>query len=498
MNSPRINPRWLLAWLGAAAAGLWIASAFIGRDPVLGEGLARQALSAAAVVVSAALVVIAASELILSRALRASGAAPTAFMRAAVYGVLTFIACFLTLRWFGLDVRTVLATSAIATAAVGFALQPTLGGVIAGLALHLDRVIRIGDGVLHEGEWVEITSLGWRSVTGKTSSGRKVVLPNARLSDTVTQVAPFDHPTQAELFFLASDDIRPDLISDLVGEMMVDLPLVDEALPVLVAPVGQVPRRRALRYRVKYWIRRYAQADDVQAEAHRRLWYLFQRHRLPHAFAGWPGETAVSPQGLADAETETLIGAALGGTDAAARGRLRAAGELLLFAADECLVAPPATEGRAFLVLQGEAVARETIEVLDEAATQSDLYHLGRTAGVKRVGQALAQYIGPYAEFAVSLAARTAPDIGTLCEIVAGEIDDETQRAAFLAAVRPKAPSHIGPGAWLTARRDAAGALICGGGLRARRETALLVVPQSLAAEFRNDRFTPTPATADG
>lgn len=103
---------------------------------------------------------------------------------------------------------------------------------------------------------------------------------------------------------------------------------------------------------------------------------------------------------------------------------------------------------------------------------------------MRRIGQALAQYIGPYAEFAVSLAAKTAPNIGALCETVAGEIDDEGERAAFLAEVRPRAPSHIGPGAWLTARRDAAGALICGGGLRARRETALLALPQTLAAEF--------------
>jgi small-conductance mechanosensitive channel len=482
MKSARIHPRWLLTWLGVTAAALWIADAFIGRDPVLGQGLARQALSDAAVVVSAALVVVAGAELILSRALRASGGTPTAFMRAAVYAVLTFIASFLTLRWFGLDVRTVIATSAIATAAVGFALQPTLGGVIAGLALHLDRVVRVGDGVLHEGEWVEITSLGWRAVTGMTSSGRKVVLPNARLSDAVTQVAPFDRATQAELFFLASDEIRPDLISDLVCEMMTDLPLVDEALPILVAPVAQAPRRRALRYRVKYWIRRYAQADDVQAEAHRRLWYLFQRHRLPWLATGWPGETASPPRGLSDTEVEALIGGLPGDLDARARGRLREAGELLLFAADEYLVAPPRTEGMAFVVLQGEAVAREAIEIIDEAAAQSDLYHLGRTAAVRRIGQALARYIGPYAEFAVSLAAKTAPNIGALCETVAREIDDESERAAFLAEVRPRAPSHIGAGAWLTARRDAAGALICGGGLRARRETALLALPQPIAA----------------
>lgn len=484
MSAAGRAPRWLLPWLAGATAVLWIAYAVAGGDAVLGQGWIHDALRSLAVVAAAVLGVAVLAEVILSRAIGGSAAEPTAFMRVIVYGVLTFAATFFTLRFFGFDVRAVLATSAIATAAVGFAMQPTLGGMISGLALHLDQAIQVGDGVLNDGEWVEVTSLGWRAVVGRTTSGRRVVIPNARLSDSVTQVAPGDKPTEALFHFLADVDTRPDLISDLVGEMMIDLPLVEESLPVLVAPVSYQPRHRALRYRVKYWIRRYAQADDVQAEAHRRLWYVFQRNALAYPVAPWASEAAAQPPGLAPETVERLVRGALGAgaaNDETAR-RLRKAGDLLLFAADEYLIAPPRVEGRVFLILQGEAETRAPLETLRQAEAESALHRLGRTAAVRRIAEELARYIGPYAEFAVGRAARTAPDTAELCRAVALEIADPNDRETFLEAVWPEARARFGPGQWLDARRDAAGSLICGGGLRARRETALLAVPPALAA----------------
>jgi hypothetical protein len=346
---------------------------------------------------------------------------------------------------------------------------------------------------MHDGEWIEVTSLGWRAVVGVTTAGRRVILPNARLSDGITQVAPGDRPTQAQLTFLASVDIRPDLLSDLVGEMMIDLPLVEEALPILVAPVGSVARHRALRYLVKYWIRRYAEADDVQAEAHRRLWYVFQRNQLPYPIAAWPGEAAPPPTGLGPATVETLIGEALAGAsvDAGAHRRLREAGDLLLFAADEYLIAPPRCAGAAFLILQGEAEIRAAMENLREVESASALYRLGRTALLKRIAEELAHYIGPYAEFAVGRSARTTADTEALCRQVALEIADAEEREAFLTAVCPRPQAHVGRGEWLYARANAAGALVLGAGLRARREIALLAVPAELAAPLAKATGTP-------
>jgi hypothetical protein len=71
-----------------------------------------------------------------------------------------------------------------------------------------------------------------------------------------------------------------------------------------------------------------------------------------------------------------------------------------------------------------------------------------------------------------------------LCQTVASEIADPADREAFLAAVIPEAPARFGPGERLTARRNAAGSLVLGDGLRARRETALFAMPADLAQDL--------------
>lgn len=304
------------------------------------------------------------------------------------------------------------------------------------------------------------------------------MLPNARLSDSITQVAPRDRPTQATVTFLASVEVRPDLISDLVGEMMIDLPLVEESLPVIVAPVSYQPRFGALRYRVKYWLRRYAQADDVHAEAHRRLWYVFQRNDLPHPAGQW-SEGRARPRAIEPREAEALIGMAAPALDGDARSRLRESSDLLMFAANEYLVAPARTQGRGFLIIQGEAERDPEFETLQHAESGFELRRLGRTAAIRRIADELALHIGPYAEFAVGRAAKDAPNIVELCKAVSLEIAGAPEREAFLAAVCPPSTAPFGPGRWLEARRNAAGSLICGGGLRARREVILLAAPPS-------------------
>ena len=70
------------------------------------------------------------------------------------------------------------ATSAIAAAVLGFALQETLGNAFAGLAIQTEKPFRVGHwvGVAgFEGRVIEVT---WRATKIRTKSGNLVVLPN--------------------------------------------------------------------------------------------------------------------------------------------------------------------------------------------------------------------------------------------------------------------------------------------------------------------------------
>ena len=49
----------------------------------------------------------------------------------------------------GVDVTSIVATSAVVTAVIGLSLQATLGNIVGGLALQVDDSI-------HEGDWIEL------------------------------------------------------------------------------------------------------------------------------------------------------------------------------------------------------------------------------------------------------------------------------------------------------------------------------------------------------
>ena len=85
------------------------------------------------------------------------------------------------LRHAGVDLTGILATSAIITAVLAFAMQDTLGNILGGLAIQLDNSVRVGD-------WIQIDSLSgrvvdirWRSTAVETRDWETVVVPNSFL-----------------------------------------------------------------------------------------------------------------------------------------------------------------------------------------------------------------------------------------------------------------------------------------------------------------------------
>ena len=120
---------WPIA-LALVAVAAWLLSALGRADPVLGLPEAQATLDVVTTIAGGIAAVLLLARLVLGVAARQA----TGFHRAVIYLVLTFVASFLVMRHFGFDLRAVLTTSAILTAAVGLAMQPTLGTMIAGFA----------------------------------------------------------------------------------------------------------------------------------------------------------------------------------------------------------------------------------------------------------------------------------------------------------------------------------------------------------------------------
>ena len=88
---------------------------------------------------------------------------------------------FTVLSATGVNVTGIVATSAVVTAMIGFSLQDTLGNVIGGVALQLERTIGVGDWIrLGEVEG-RVSDIRWRQTSIETRNWDTVVIPNSVL-----------------------------------------------------------------------------------------------------------------------------------------------------------------------------------------------------------------------------------------------------------------------------------------------------------------------------
>ena len=83
------------------------------------------------------------------------------------------------LRYAGLDLGSIVATSAMITAVVAFAMQDTLGNILGGLALQMDNSIEIGDWIKVDDVVGRVVDIRWRSTLVETRNWETVVFPTA-------------------------------------------------------------------------------------------------------------------------------------------------------------------------------------------------------------------------------------------------------------------------------------------------------------------------------
>ncbi|MDJ0387311.1 mechanosensitive ion channel [Roseomonas sp. E05] len=497
---------WSLLGLGLLAAALWLLYWVSEDSLLLGGGPVHGGVRVAATLLTALLVVLSGGRAVLGFGLSAGlGVEPTGLQRAIAYGLLTFIASAVVLASFGFDISAVLTTSAILTAAVGLALQPTLGSLISGVALHMDRVLHVGDAIMLDGQRVEIIRLDWRTAVGRRKDGMLVVVPNARISNEMLMINTAGEPSRRDTFFPAPAAVPPQRVTDLVTALLVDFPQIDVSHPVMVMVSAYEPEHAVTRYLARYWVRNVWDMPEVESEVLRRVWYAFQREGIP-----WPvsrlyaeeqravGMAALLPGGQRLAEMVAALLPGLGHPEAARR--LAGEGELLLYAPDERLVLPARCAGHALLVVAGWA--QEELAgsgVLADAAPPPLLriQRLGRAAALRQVADTLARHIGPYAEHAVRRAAAEAPGLDELCRVLAREIEDPHRRARFLAELEQPEEPELGPGCVMGTQQDATARWVSDPPARAAEEVALLAVRPELAVLLRDRPFPRAAAAAD-
>jgi small-conductance mechanosensitive channel/CRP-like cAMP-binding protein len=194
------------------------------------------------------------------------------------------------LRLAGLDVFSLVTTSAVLTAVIGLALQSTIANVFGGLGLQLDRT-------LGHGEWIEvgnhvgrILEIGWRSTRIVTKDGDTVFVPNGEL--VAGKVLNFSRPTGAHRMTVRIGfhyRHPPNEVRRVLLAAVHDTPGVLETPAPECGPTDFGDS--AVVYGVRYWIADFGQDATIDEEVRTRLWYAARRAGLEIPF---PIRTVIS------------------------------------------------------------------------------------------------------------------------------------------------------------------------------------------------------------
>lgn len=104
-----------------------------------------------------------------------------------IYGVILAFVVIAAIGKLGVQTTSLVAIFGAATLAVGMALQGTLGNFSSGVMLLIFRPFKVGDSVIAGGITGKVEDIGIFSTTIIPSDGRKVIIPNGKLSnDTIT------------------------------------------------------------------------------------------------------------------------------------------------------------------------------------------------------------------------------------------------------------------------------------------------------------------------
>jgi small-conductance mechanosensitive channel len=109
---------------------------------------------------------------------------------------------------------TVLATSGVVAIVLGFALQSTLGDVLSGLAINIDRPFGAGDWIaVHPDIEGEVVEINWRSTRLRTWLSELIVVPNSVVAKaTVTNHTWLAQKHRCAVYIKIDHSISPGVV----------------------------------------------------------------------------------------------------------------------------------------------------------------------------------------------------------------------------------------------------------------------------------------------
>jgi CRP-like cAMP-binding protein len=205
-----------------------------------------------------------------------------------LFVIVAYVAWFMVrLRYAGLDLSSILATSAVITAVIAFAMQDTLGNILGGLALQLDNSIEVGDWIKVDDISGKVVDIRWRSTLVETRNWETVVFPNSQLMKNKFLVLGrrADEPVQWRrwVWFNVGLDVSPSRVINVVETAILNTDIANVAKnPPPNCVLMDMDNKGYARYALRYWLTDLAPDDPTDGAIRWHIITALQRagHKL--------------------------------------------------------------------------------------------------------------------------------------------------------------------------------------------------------------------------
>ncbi|HKY59767.1 MAG TPA: cyclic nucleotide-binding domain-containing protein, partial [Gemmatimonadota bacterium] len=205
-------------------------------------------------------------------------------LRDASVFALFFVGVLLILyRRTDLDVTGLFTTAGVLSIVIGLALQDTLGNVFSGLAIQTERSFNVGDWVRFGDLEGVVVDVSWRATKLRTRQNDLVIIPNTQISKDV--LINYSAPTRVHAI---QQEIGVHYRHPPAGVIAAIEEAADQTDGILKRPRVDVRTFHygdfAITYQVKYWIKDYADLEDIRNAFMTRIWYAFRRNDIEIPF----------------------------------------------------------------------------------------------------------------------------------------------------------------------------------------------------------------------
>jgi small-conductance mechanosensitive channel/CRP-like cAMP-binding protein len=189
------------------------------------------------------------------------------------------------MRTHGMSLSSIVTTSAVLTAVIGFSLQDTLGNIMGGLALQMEKTINEGDWVRIGNVEGKVKEIRWRHTSIETRNWDTVVIPNSMLMKGEVMILGrrTGQPVQHRMWVYFNVDFRipPAEVISKVENALRGEPMPNVAQEPPPNCITMEYKDSYIQYAVRYWLTDLAKDDPTSSDVRMRVYYALKRADIP-------------------------------------------------------------------------------------------------------------------------------------------------------------------------------------------------------------------------